>query len=116
MITHTQLKAALDEHLAKLVSIGDPDQLALHFQSQGMKAICASPHHCVLAQSFEAAVTTAFPDEEIEISVGVDIVVASPEHLRFGQGAPTTVHFPALLRGFIDRFDRGGYPELMVRP
>lgn len=103
MIPEATLKAAVYEHLAKLIAVGDADQLALHFASQELKAVCLSPGRCAISRSFKIALEEAFPGEAVLVSTGAAFMTVDT----------VRVEMPHEIGSFIKRFDRGEYPQLV---
>lgn len=109
-ITTAELQSVLDDHLAKLVACGDGEALALHLQTQNIKALCGNTGMCALALSFDRALTEAFPGTHHLISVsnrGMS-VYGLPEWV-------STSPFPEWMSEFVDNFDKGRYPALMAK-
>lgn len=110
MIPEAALKAAVYEHLAKLIAVGDADQLALHFAGQELKAVCLSPGRCAISRSFKIALEEAFPGEHPRVSTGAAFMYVGGTG---DMGASFTVEMPHEIGSFIKRFDRGEYPQLV---
>lgn len=97
------------DHLDKLLALGDAEALALHFQSQGLKAFCKDPHRCMIAESLRTELRGAFPDSDIAIVVGAGALSVDIDR-EYG----VSTQYPgSSLHTFIDRFDQRRYPELI---
>lgn len=103
MIPEAALKTAVHEHLAKLIAVGDADQLALHFASQELKAVCLSPGRCAISRSFKIALEEAFPGETFQVSTGASVLGVEGIRLLVSEE----------ITSFIRRFDQGEYPQLV---
>lgn len=102
------IQTALDEHIAKLAAVGDADQLAIHFQSQNLKAVCQHAQKCAIAQS----VTDALLDEGSFDTVHVGIVEVS---LYRNHEIVAEAGLNRDVQRFIRNFDNQHYPQLLLK-
>ena len=102
-----EVRTLLEEHVAKLVAVGDADQLALHFQEQQIKGHCKEAAKCAIAVSIVRTFEAAFPLQAIHVWVNTATV-----EVAVGYNNPSWVDHP--FANFINKFDRGHYPELVA--
>lgn len=101
------IQAALDEHLDKLAAIGTAGQLAVHFQSQGLKAECGQAHTCAIAESVGGAL--GLPARLLQPAVSYSSVAVWTE----GNQVVAKADLSDDIREFITSFDAQLYPELI---
>jgi hypothetical protein len=89
--------AALD----KLVTLGSVDQLANHFEMLGMRGRRCCPHACLVS-------------EYLTVFTGADVLVGSRDVSVWEGLTDVTVDLPPLVRAFVDAFDDGAFPKLVV--
>jgi hypothetical protein len=123
LITDRELEQLLIDHRDKLKVIGTSHQLALHFQSQGLKAECRNPARCLIAESFRGALLEAeaigqllADGHELRMTVsqlGATTVIKTP-NTRTTVAAACIFFRASEIGNFITFFDAGEYPDLVA--
>lgn len=102
----TDIAARVRQALADLGP--DPDTIADRLRQLGVKGYRSEECHCVLAVYLQRALDPAWIVEVLETSVRV-----LPGDGVSGPAEPVGVPLPEHVTWFVQRFDKGAYPDLV---
>lgn len=102
----SDVRTIIAGHRDKLEAVGSKEQLALHLQTQGIRAERKSSTECAIAVSMRRALQGEFPDEPIHVWVCTRSIKAMVGD-RYAVVGTDFVQF-------IQAFDAGVYPELVA--
>lgn len=104
----SEIEDVLRDYAAKLATIGSADAIALHLQGLNVKAECGRWSRCAIAVDVQR-VLHEHGITDAHIAVGSLIHYSRP-----GERGETPVRLSDAACEFINRFDGGDFPELIL--
>jgi hypothetical protein len=102
-----RVRAFLTDYVQALAALDQPDKIAAHLKTRGIKAWCGNPERCALVQDL----TNYLVERKVEpLAVEADGVNFS---LGFDGDVWVTHAIPFMIQEFILGFDAGKYGDLI---